>query len=66
MAECTKCDGTGSGGECGWCGGTGTVIDITNLNDPEKDCPCCDGTGIAPGPCNWCGGSGVESGTEED
>jgi len=58
MGTCPYCDGVGSEGTCGWCGGKGFVVDINNPPDYETECPRCDGSGIAPGPCNWCGGTG--------
>lgn len=53
---CDKCSGTGRNGECSFCGGAGTVIDITVGYDVT--CTRCNGSGVASGICQWCGGTG--------
>lgn len=61
MPVCPECDGTGEGGSCGWCGGSGQVYDMEEQEYVE--CPRCDGSGENPDRCAWCSGSGE---VEED
>lgn len=59
--ECDTCRGTGRGGTCHECDGSGRVT--CSACEQEHDCPDCDGTGKrgdATAPCSDCAGTGRE------